>query len=85
MKHTLKAVVQRGKEFGVDLLPHRYADGTYVASQSRYERDYVRVTAIDELIALWKQGYKIRMSAPNSEHHRSPSLIAAGAIELDSI
>lgn len=85
MNPTLKAVVKRGKEFGVVLLPHQYADGSYVASQSRYERDYIRVTTIDELIELWKQGYKVRMSAPNSEYHRSPSLIAAGAIEFGSI
>lgn len=82
MKQTLNAVVQRGKEFGVVLLPHRYADCSYVASKSRYEGDYIRVTTIEALIDLWKQGYKIRMSAPDSDHHRSPSLIAPSAIEL---
>lgn len=82
MAQTLKAFVQRGKEVGVALLPHRYGDGSYVVSKSRYEEDYVRVDAIENLIDLWKQGYKIRMSAPDSDHHRSPSLIAPGSIEL---
>lgn len=82
MSQSLKACVQRGKEFGVTLRPHRYADGCYVASLSRFERDYVRVDTTEKLIDLWRQGYKIRMSAPDSEHHRSPSLIAPGAIEL---
>lgn len=85
MKQTLNAVVQRGKEFGAVLQPHRYADGSYVASKSRYERDYIRVTTIEALIDLWKQGYKIRMSPPDSEHHRLASLIVPGAIELISI
>lgn len=84
MKKTLHAVVKRGKERGVALRPHRYADGTYVGSPSRFERDYIRVSSLEELIGLWKQGYKIRMGAPNSEQHRSPSLIAASAIELVS-
>jgi hypothetical protein len=82
MAQTLKAFVQRGKEVDVTLMPHRYADGCYVASQSRFEQDYVRVDTIEKLIDLWKQGYKIRMSDPESKHHRSPSLIASGAIEL---
>jgi hypothetical protein len=82
MAQTLKAFVQRGKEVGVTQTPHRYADGCYVASPSRFERDYVRVDTLEKLIGLWQRGYKIRMSAPDSEHHRSPSLIASGAIDL---
>ena len=85
MTNTLQAHVQRGKEAGIALQPHRYADGTYVASQTRFQRDYLRVGSLDRLIELWQQGYKIRMSAPQSEHHRSPSLIAATAIELVAI
>ena len=81
MAQTLTARVQRGREIGTILRPHRYSDGCYVASRSRYEVDYVRVGSLERLIALWKQGYKIRMSAPESEQHRSPSLIAPGAIE----
>lgn len=82
MSQSIKACVQRGKEIGVTLWPHRYADGCYVASLSRFERDYVRVDTLDKLIDLWRQGYKIRMSASDSDYHRYPSLIAPGAIEL---
>lgn len=82
MTQTLHATVQRGKEFGLLLTPHRYADGCYVASHERFERAYRRVTQLSELIALYRQGYKIRMSAPASRHHKSPSLIATASIEL---
>lgn len=82
MAQTLKARVQRGKEIGIELWPHRYSGGYYVASHERFERDYLRVESIEELIDHWKQGYKIRMSAPNSQHHQSPSLIAPDSIEL---
>lgn len=84
MSKTLKAHVHRGKEAGITLQPHRYADGTYVASKTRFERDYLRVGSLEQLIGLWQQGYKIRMSAPQSAHHRSPSLITPTAIELAS-
>lgn len=82
MSKTLQACVQRGKEVGIALQPHRYADGTYVASKTRFERDYLHVHNLGQLIELWQQGYKIRMSAPRSEHHRSPSLISPASIEL---
>lgn len=82
MPNTLEAHVQRGKEAGIALRPHRYADGTYVASETRFKRDYLHVGSLDQLIELWRQGYRIRMSAPQSAHHRSPSLIASASIRL---
>ena len=82
MPNTLEAHVQRGKEAGITLQPHRYADSTYVASQTRFQRDYLRVGSLDRLLELWRQGYKIRMSTPQSAHHRAPSLIAPTSIKL---
>jgi hypothetical protein len=82
MTHTLNTCVKRGKEIGVTLTPHRYEDGNYVASHERFKTDYVRVPSLAELITLWERGYKIRMSAKDSNYHRSPSLITTGAIFL---
>lgn len=82
MTNTLYSCVNRGKEIGVTLNPHRYEDGNYVASHKRFEADYVRVPSIAELITLWERGYKIRMSARDSNYHRSPSLIRTDAIFL---
>lgn len=82
MTHTLFTSVNRGKEIGVTLNPHRYEDGNYVASHERFETDYVRVPSLAELITLWERGYKIRMSAKDSNYHRSPSLIAPESISL---
>lgn len=82
MPNTLEAHVQRGKETGIALRPHRYADGTYVASETRFKRDYLHVGSLNRLLELWRQGYKIRMSAPQSAHHRAPSLIAPTSIKL---
>ena len=82
MSQTLRTTVQRGKEPGITLAPHRYADGCYVASPTRFKCDYIWVASLTELIALWKRGYKIRMSMPASNYHKSPSLIEPAAIEL---
>lgn len=81
MAETLFAITCRGRERGIRLQPHRYADGSYVASDSRFSRDYVRVTTLSELVCLWLAGFSIRMSALNSRFHRSPSLITAASIE----
>jgi len=81
MTETLYAITSRGRERGIRLQPHRYADGSYVASDSRFSRDYVRVTTLNEIVSLWLGGSSIRMSAPDSRFHRSPSLITAVSIE----
>jgi len=69
-------VVNRGDEVRVVLTPHRYGDGKYVASMSRFEKDYVRVETLRELRILAEHGFRIRMSNGNSTKHRAPSLIA---------
>jgi hypothetical protein len=80
MEDDLKFTVSRGKEVGVVLTPHRHEDGKYVASMTRFQVDYVRVETVRELRILAKQGFSIRMSNPDSENHRSPSLIAPASL-----
>jgi len=81
MSQTLIYVVQRGEEMGIKLTPHKFSDGSYVASKTRFESDYVRAYSINELIDLKDKGYGIRMSNKDSKKHKSPSLIAARFIE----
>ena len=65
----------------VDPYPHKHSDGKYVASMTRFEKDYMRVNTIEELIPYVKKGYSIRMS--NQRSHRTPSLISPGSIDIN--
>ena len=76
-----KNVVSRGAEPGVVLTPHKHNDGKYVASLSRFEVDYIRVETLRELKILADKGFSVRMSNPESENHRSPSLISPDSIQ----
>jgi hypothetical protein len=79
---TLQAKVKRGKAHGAILRTHTYPDGSFVASRSRFEDDYVRVKDMGQLIQLWQQGFKVRMSATLAGKYLEPRLIAAESIEL---
>ncbi len=69
--------VSRGVNKGVELTPHRHKDGMYVASMTRFEKDYVRVASVEELSILMAQGFRVRMSAQGI----APSLIAPKSIK----
>ena len=75
----LKARVARGKNLGKELYPHKYSDGTYVVSTSRFEKDYVHVNNLADVVTYLKKGYHLRMSNPASGI-RSPSLISPDVI-----
>ncbi len=75
-------IVSRGDEPGAVLTPHLHEDGKYVASMTRFEKDYVRVESIRELGILAKHGFSIRMSGPSSAKHRAPSLISPGSLQV---
>lgn len=73
----MHAKVTRGKFTGALLTPHRHADGCYVVSKTRFERDYIRVTSEAEIIEWLRRGYRLRMSNPAVG---APSLIAPESI-----
>lgn len=75
------AQISRGINKGKQLLPHRYADDKYVVSETRFEEDYIRVDNMDEAINLIKDGYKLRMFAP--ELTEGARLISPGSIEIN--
>ena len=75
-------VVTRGREKGVVLTPHRGEDGKYVASRTRFKKDYVKVERVKDLIPLMQKGYGVRMSNQDSDNHRMPSLIQPQGIKI---
>lgn len=77
--HGLHAFVRRGPHAGKLLFPHKHADGAYVVSQTRFERDYVRIDDPADLLGWLEKGYRLRMSNP-TVGVKAPSLIAPGAI-----
>lgn len=77
----MKAKIARGAHKGQPLSPHRYADGSYVVSPTRFEADYVRVSSLDEAKRHVEAGYSLRMSNPAVRP--APSLISPRSITLD--
>ena len=67
----LQAKKNRGEFKGEPLFPHKLKDGTYIASSSRYEVDYISVETEPELEALVRAGYGIRMSNPEIKQGQS--------------
>jgi len=70
---NLQGQVKSGQYKDQLLFPHKHQNGMYVATTSRYEEDYIRVSTIEELEALVKSGYGARMSNPNNDN--APSYI----------
>lgn len=77
----IRYTVKRGRSVGTVLSPHLHEDNHFVVSLSRFEKDYVRVKNEADILDWVAKGYSVRMSNPNVESHRSPSLISAGSIE----
>ena len=78
--NKLKAYKSRGEYKGESIYPHKHKDGTYVASPSRFEVDYVYVDTEEELEALVRSGLGARMSSPDIK--QAASLITADNIEF---
>jgi hypothetical protein len=79
-RNGLHAVVQRGKAVGTILIPHIHADGCYVVSTSRYEKDYVRLQLVEDVKEHLRRGYSLRMSNPEQPNHKAPSLITSASV-----
>ena len=58
----LHAFVARGPKTGTILYPHLHTDGCYVVSKTRFEKDYVRVADLADLLSWLERDYKLRMS-----------------------
>jgi hypothetical protein len=60
----LTYTINKGLNQGKKLYPHRNKEGFYIASFTRFKKNYVYVRTEEELLDLIKKGYKIRMSNP---------------------
>ena len=70
----LEATVRWGKVEGITLVPHKFGDGTYRASKSKFG-PHQKVKAWEDLIPWMRRGYSIRMSPKDRAVQRGPSLI----------
>lgn len=77
----IQARVSRGESKGEIVTPHRHADGTYVVSPSRFARDYIRVSTLEDVAAHVRRGLKCRMSSPRA---KTPRLIAPASITIEN-
>jgi hypothetical protein len=68
--------VHKGDELGVVLTPHKYRNGMYRASKSKFGPHF-EVPDIAGVKEPIDKGHSIRMSNPDSQNHRAPSLIKA--------
>ena len=76
------ALKNRGKYQGQRLYPHLHSDSTYVATNTKFVVDYVRVSSLDELTALVRAGYGARMSNPDIP--QAPSFISHDSITFST-
>ncbi|MBX8517771.1 hypothetical protein K5D69_24130 [Pseudomonas cichorii] len=75
------SVISSGPDKGKRLYPHLHQDGYYVASTSRFEKDYIKVKTLDELEALVRSGYGARLKATDSNN--APSIITSSSIKFE--
>jgi len=73
--------IARGKNAGTLLYPHLYGDGMYVVSETRFEKDYIRIATLVDVRKYISEGYSVRMSNP-VEGIKAASLIAPSAISV---
>jgi len=78
----LTAIKASGAYKGETLFPHQYPGGFYVASLSKYKVDYVRVETLEELEALVRSGFGVRMSS--HDIHQPPSRIESNKITIEN-
>jgi len=75
--------VNRGKQAGAVYTPHQYADGSYIVSKTRFEKDQIKVKSFPEIQQYLDRGYALRMSDPTTR--RSPSLVKPESINVTKI
>jgi hypothetical protein len=74
---------KRGELAGSTFTPHRYSDGQYVVSKTRFKDDQVRLERIEGIPAYLDRGYKLRMSDPVMR--TTPSLIGKDSIDINLV
>ncbi|MDO4937761.1 MAG: hypothetical protein Q4E62_07585 [Sutterellaceae bacterium] len=55
-------IPSRGNNAGKVMVPHQTKSGEYVVSMTRFQKDYVYVSTLEEILENVKKGFGIRMS-----------------------
>lgn len=66
----------RGAAAGLEKTPHRTKDGRYIATMTRFAKDYIYVSTYEEIVRHVRDGYGLRMSVAGGP----ASLISAKVI-----
>lgn len=74
------AFVSRGPQKGEIVTPHLHDDGSYVVSPTLFEKDYVRVTTLEDFAAKIRQGLKGRMFSVNV---KGPRIFSGSSITIE--
>jgi hypothetical protein len=80
-KPKITAKVSRGPEKGVIVEPHRYANGKYVVSYTRFGKDQVFVDYDHIPSCVKTAGMSLRMSDPVTR--KSPTLMSPNSITIE--
>jgi hypothetical protein len=75
------STISIGPDKGKRLYPHLHQGGYYVASTSKFEKDYIKVKTLDELEALVRSGYGARLKATDSNN--APSIVKSTSIKFE--
>lgn len=59
---NIHAFVASGPDLGSIIYPHRYSDGRFVVSMTRFKKDYIYLDNPSELLDWLEKGYRLRMS-----------------------
>lgn len=76
----ITAQVSRGVHRGEMLYPHRYSNGGYVVSSSKFSRDYHFVYTLSDVRDAVHRGLSVRMSG--DKVCKSPRLISPISITI---
>lgn len=73
-------LIQYTAKTGAVYVPHKYADGTYVVSKTRFKTDQISVNSYEEIKCYLDKGYKVRVSDPATR--KSPSLVNPASLMI---
>lgn len=76
----ITARISRGPRKGETLVPYQNKAGLYIVSPTRFEKDYMPVSSLEEVVRHLKQGLKLRMEPTFGG---APSLISPKSIALE--
>lgn len=78
----IEYTIERGSNRGAVCTPHRYPDGSFAVSPTRFQKDQVSVWSLEEVAAKLHAGYHVRVS--NRDLKTGPSLVGLGSLRISN-